>query len=148
MKHYLDFPDAIAYVRGGESAPDLFGEVAFFQNAEDVLVVTCVSGLPKTSETGFFALHIHEGANCAGDGFPNTGTHYNPDGTIHPKHRGDLPPLLFCNGGAYLATKTARFSVEEIIGRTVVIHSGADDFHSQPSGNAGEKIACGTIRRG
>lgn len=45
-----------------------------------------------------------------------------------------------------MAVKTDRFRVEEIIGRTVVIHSGADDFKSQPSGNAGEKIACGVIR--
>lgn len=41
---------------------------------------------------------------------------------------------------------TDRFRVRDIIGRTVVIHSGPDDFHTQPAGNAGEKIACGVIR--
>ena len=47
----------------------------------------------------------------------------------------------------YLSVKTDRFSVNEIIGRTVVIHSDPDDFHTQPAGNAGKKIACGVIQR-
>ena len=55
--------------------------------------------------------------------------------------------LLLCGGGAYLAVLTDRFSVADVLGRTVVIHSGADDFHTQPAGNAGTKIACGVIRR-
>ena len=42
---------------------------------------------------------------------------------------------------------TDRFTLKEIIGRTVVIHSMPDDFTSQPSGNSGEKIACGVIKR-
>lgn len=56
----------------------------------------------------------------------------------------------FCtpqNLNVYLSVRTDRFSVGEIIGRTVVIHSDPDDFHSQPAGNAGEKIACGVIQK-
>lgn len=41
---------------------------------------------------------------------------------------------------------TNRFSIEEIIGRTVVIHDMTDDFKTQPSGNSGKKIACGVIK--
>lgn len=67
---------------------------------------------------------------------------------MHPKHAGDLPPLLECKGQAYLSVKTDRFTVDEIIGRTVIIHSDSDDFSTQPTGNAGRKIACGVIRRG
>ena len=52
-----------------------------------------------------------------------------------------------CCGRAYLAVRTDRFRVQEIIGRTVVIHSDPDDFRSQPAGNAGTKIACGVICR-
>ena len=48
-------------------------------------------------------------------------------------------------GNAYLSVKTDRFSVSDVIGRTVVVHSNPDDFHSQPAGNAGTKIACGVI---
>jgi Cu-Zn family superoxide dismutase len=55
--------------------------------------------------------------------------------------------LLSVNGQAYLAVQTNRFTIDEIIGRTVVIHEGVDDFSSQPAGNAGRKIACGVIRK-
>ena len=46
---------------------------------------------------------------------------------------------------AYMCVYTDRFTISEIIGRTVIIHNMLDDFTSQPSGNAGEKIACGEI---
>lgn len=61
--------------------------------------------------------------------------------------RGDLPPLLSMGGRAFLAVETGRFTPCEVVGRTVVIHGSADDFHTQPAGNAGKKIACGVIRR-
>ena len=147
MYNFISRPTAIAYISGGQRAPDLFGEVKFYQKHGSVLVVANVYNLPQSSDSGFFALHIHEGDSCSGEKFSNTGAHYNPSETLHPNHAGDLPPLMLCNGGAYMTVKTDRFCVEEIIGRTVVIHDGADDFKSQPSGNAGEKIACGLIRR-
>ena len=96
-----------------------------------MLIVADISGLPKSSVTGFFG----------------TEGHYNPLGQGHPEHAGDLPLLQSYRGNAYLAVKTNRFSVNEIIGRTVVIHSDPDDFRSQPFGNAGQKIACGVIRK-
>ncbi|MGM9526854.1 MAG: superoxide dismutase family protein [Oscillospiraceae bacterium] len=139
-------PDAVAYIRGGDKAPSLTGEVQFYQKNGSVLVVAHVSGLPQSSETGFFAFHIHEGGSCSGESFSDTGGHYNPAKAPHPNHAGDLPPLMLCHGGAYLAVRTDRFSVRDILGRTVVIHSGPDDFRSQPAGNAGNKIACGVIR--
>lgn len=46
---------------------------------------------------------------------------------------------------AFLAVRTDRFCVQEIIGKAVVIHDGLDDSRSQPAGNAGMKIACGVI---
>lgn len=139
-------PDAYACIRGGREAPSITGRAEFYQNRGNVLVVIRLSGLPQTN-TGFFALHIHEGSDCSGEGFPNTLSHYNPAGVPHPMHAGDLPPLLRCGTGAYLAVKTDRFCVKDIIGRTLVVHSSADDFVSQPAGNAGMKIACGTIRK-
>lgn len=137
--------DAVARIQGGREAPELSGEVLFFQECGRVLVVAKLSGLPQNNETGFFALHIHEGINCTGEGFAGTGSHYNPAGEMHPMHSGDLPPLLNCQRGAYLAVRTDRFRVADVIGRTVVIHSGPDDFRSQPAGNAGTKIGCGVI---
>ena len=138
-------PDAVACIKGGADAPHLSGEVRFYQERGTVLVVAEISGLPTCGESGFFALHIHEGNSCGGEGFSQTGGHYNPKGVAHPNHAGDLPPLLRYGDCAFLAVRTDRFCVQEVIGKTVVIHDGPDDFRSQPAGNAGEKIACGVI---
>lgn len=140
-------PYAAAQIRGGMEASQLSGCVQFYQENGCVLIVAQLSGLPKENETGFFGFHIHEGDNCSGTDFSGTDSHYNPFGQAHPKHAGDLPPLLKCQGNAYLSVRTDRFSVSDIIGRTVVIHSDPDDFRSQPAGNAGKKIACGVIRK-
>ena len=111
-----------------------------------MLVAAELSGLPENCDSGFFAMHIHEGESCCGDGFSETQGHYAPCGKDHPHHAGDLPPLMAYDGGkAYLAVRTDRFCVRDVIGKTVVIHSGPDDFLSQPAGNSGAKIACGVI---
>lgn len=144
MKHSL-YPIAVARIRGGKEYPKLRGMVRFFHRNDGVIVEVGISGLPKT-ETGFFAFHIHEGGSCTGEGFPETGGHFNPGKTLHPNHAGDLPPLLSDHGKAYMKVFTDRFHVGEIIGRTAIIHSAPDDFRTQPSGNAGTKIACGVIR--
>lgn len=102
-----------------------------------------ISGLPIS---GFFGFHIHEGGSCSGLQFSDTKAHYDPTNMAHPMHSGDLPPLLSATGRAYMAVLTDRFSIGQIIGKTVVVHSRADDFQSQPAGNAGEKIACGVIQ--
>lgn len=99
-------------------------------------------------EERIFAFHIHSGTQCSGeegDPFARALSHYNPDDYAHPHHAGDLPPLFGNRGRAFQAFLTDRFSVREVIGRTVILHAGPDDFASQPSGNAGEKIACGLI---
>ena len=97
-----------------------------------------IVGLPHT-DTGFFAFHIHKGGDCRGTGFPDTGAHYNPTAAAHPRHAGDLPPLLSDHGRAYCQVLTGRFRVSDVIGKTVVIHAAPDDFKTQPSGNAGER---------
>lgn len=95
-----------------------------------------------------FGFHIHSGSQCSGDEenpFANALEHYNPRNCMHPAHAGDMPPLFGNNGYAFQIFLTDRFSVNEIIGKTVIIHSEPDDFTSQPGGNAGERIACGQI---
>ncbi len=138
-------PAAVAILHGGPDSRYLQGTVRFYQRRGAVLVVAEVSGLPRYG--GFFGFHIHEGSACTGTDFAGTGGHFNPTRMIHPNHTGDLPPLLGNNGSAYMAVETDRFAIRDVIGRTVVIHSDPDDFHTQPAGNAGRKIACGVIRR-
>ena len=147
MQYCRKCPDAVAQIRGGIEASQLSGCVQFYQENGCVLIVARISGLPRESATGFFGFHIHQGESCSGTDFSKTGSHYNPTGQAHPKDAGDLPPLLSCRGNAYLSVKTDRFTANEIIGRTVVIHSDPDDFNTQPAGNAGKKIACGVIRK-
>ena len=138
-------PDAKACIKGEDGAACLHGSVRFYQLCDGVLVEADICGLPENSVTGIFAMHIHEGSDCRGKGFPQTGSHYDPHGQPHPRHAGDLPPLFACKGNAYLAVLTDRFCLADVLGRTVVIHSGADDFTTQPAGNSGKKIACGVI---
>ena len=85
--------------------------------------------------------------NCGGTDFSATGGHLGGEIAPHPRHSGDLPPLLSRGGRAYMAVMTDRFSVSDIVGRTVVIHSSTDDFKTQPAGDPGKKIACGSIQR-
>lgn len=146
-------PHAYAELSGSPAYPGIRGVVKFYQTSCGVLVVSEVNGLPVTSNPcncGIFAYHIHEGKACSGnqnDPFANTKGHYNPKNCNHPCHAGDLTPLFSNNGYAYGSILTDRFSIKDIIGRTVVIHRNIDDFTSQPAGNAGEKIACGVVRK-
>ena len=134
---------AIAHIRG---EGQIRGCVKFYPLNCAALVVAEITGLPET-QTCFFSLHIHEGTQCSGRDLSDTLGHYNPEGVSHPSHAGDLPPLLGENGSAFLAVRTPRINVWEVIGHTVVIHEAPGDFRSQPAGNAGRKIACGVICR-
>ncbi len=145
-----ELPNAVAYVRGIGENQDLSGIVTFRQMPNGVLVTTDICGLPHNDKGDIFAMHIHQGSSCSGnetDPLADTLGHFNPTNAPHPLHAGDLPPLFADNGCAWLAVRTGRFSVTDVIGKTLVIHSGTDDFTSQPAGNAGTKIACGEIRK-
>ncbi len=136
---------ASARIEGESGGRNIAGRVQFLKRRNGILVVVNITGLPRDNPTGFFGFHIHEGTDCGGKDFADTKNHLNPENRPHPEHYGDLPPLLSCKGTAYMTVLTDRFTIREIIGRTVVIHNSFDDFHSQPGGNAGMKIACGKI---
>lgn len=147
----LGRPSAKANIKGSEKYSDIEGRVLFYETACGVVIATEVNGLPlggSVCKEPIFAFHIHEGGQCTGnneDPFANVMTHYNHQNCMHPYHAGDMPPLFGSNGYAFLMFFTNRFSVNEIIGKTIIIHDRPDDFSTQPSGNAGEKIACGVI---
>lgn len=145
--------DGAATVTGSDNYPCVKGHVWFYQLCKSVLVKAEFDGLPLgngSCSAPVFAFHIHEGTECGGnrdDMFADAKGHYNPCNCPHPYHAGDMPPLFGVSGGAFLVFVTDRFTVEEIMGRTVIVHRMSDDFHTQPSGNAGEKIACEVIQR-
>lgn len=146
-------PSAVANVEGSADYPNLRGKVRFFQTREGVIVFADVSGLPISGSScgdSVFGFHIHSGTSCSGDSddpFSEAMSHYNPNGSIHPYHAGDLPPLFGNGGHAVVAFLTDRFSVDAVIGKVVIIHDKPDDFTSQPSGSSGTKIACGVIKK-
>jgi len=132
------------------------GTVTFTQRGNRVLVDANVSGLPPGREVGF---HIHEKGDCSsGDGM-SAGPHFNPLGKPHAhystteRHAGDLPALRAdTSGNAHLSIEVDVISVTDgptsIVGRGLVVHADPDDYRTQPTGNAGARIACGVIQRG
>ena len=141
-RRILDFlscssPAAAAEIRGLGGYDSICGTLSLYQSQAGIIAVVSVEGIPdKIGCKSILAMHIHD---------PATGMHYNPDGTPHPFHSGDMPPLFVNKNSAWSAFLTDRFDIREIIGKTVVIHRKRDDFSTQPSGDAGEKIAEGTI---
>ena len=150
-------PEAFAWIRGNADHPELNGIIRFFSvSIGGVLVNAEIFGLPDEAEqeaendsvvSHFYAMHIHEIGDCTG-AFEKTGMHYNPKGEAHPYHAGDMLPLLSNDGYAWLAFYDDRISIEEILGKAVIIHGSRDDFTTQPSGDAGTKIGCGVIEEG
>lgn len=157
-KNYIDIigtnrPDAKAAIKGSSAYPEVIGTANFYQTKDGVLLSVEVMGLPTSDNLcagGVFGFHIHEGEACTGnaeDPFAHAKGHYNPHNCQHPHHAGDLPPLFETKGRAFMVFLTGRFTVRDIIGRTMIIHAAPDDFTTQPSGNSGKKIACGKIRK-
>lgn len=146
-------PHGLAVLRGSEAFPEIFGIVRFYQMRGGVLVAAEVSGLPAPEgpcESPVFGFHIHSGGSCTGteeDPFADTLGHENPGNCPHPYHAGDMPPIFGNGGQGLLIFMTDRITVSEILGKTVVLHAMPDDFHSQPAGDSGAKIACGRIGR-
>ena len=132
------------------------GEATFEQRGDKVHVVIYVEGLKPEQEHG---LHIHEAGDCSsGDGMSAKG-HFNPFGKPHGKpgtperHAGDLPALKAAkNGRAKVDVEVDGISVAGgpggIIGKAVIVHAQPDDYTTQPTGNAGARLACGVIRPG
>lgn len=144
-------PAATAEITGSKTYENIRGKVDFYDTYGGTVVAAEIYGLPEEPEdknSGFYGFHIHEGGSCTGnteDPFADTGMHYDTGKHGHPEHNGDLPPLLSNGGVLWAMFYTGRFYPEDVIGRTIVLHGRADDFRSQPSGDAGEKIACGEI---
>lgn len=146
-------PQARADLTGGGDYPGVRGTVRFYQTDRGVVVRAEIGGLPQGEapcQGRVFGFHIHAGTDCGGSSeepFANAMSHFDPGGCQHPYHAGDLPPLFGSGGLAIAVFLTDRFSAEEVIGRTVIVHDHPDDLTTQPSGNSGTKIACGVIRR-
>lgn len=140
-----------ANIQGTKKYPDIKGTLAFYESINGYWVAIHVEGLPVMNEkclSPFFGCHIHEGNKCSGneeDLLADTLGHYDPTNCPHPMHLGDLLPLYSRDGKVDMYYLISGIDVKEFVGHTLVIHAHRDDLTSQPSGDSGEKIACGVI---
>jgi superoxide dismutase, Cu-Zn family len=131
------------------------GTVRFAQQGGKVLVSGEIRGLKPNAEHGF---HVHEKGDCSSGDGNSAGGHYNPAGTPHgrhgaaPHHAGDLQSVRADAAGV------ARFSFEstgitvgggaaDVVGKGLIVHRDPDDYRTQPTGNAGPRLACAVIVR-
>lgn len=131
------------------------GTVTFKQIGSTVQVTAVVKGLKPGAEHGF---HVHEKGDCSsGDGM-STGGHFNPTTQSHGAHgmgmhhTGDLPSLKAdANGEVKLSfesnTITIASGITDIVGKGLIVHRDPDDYKTQPTGNAGPRLACAVIQR-
>lgn len=132
----------------------VIGEVTFEQTgAGKVRVVANVARLAPNAEFGF---HVHEAGDCSSDDGMSAKGHFNPTGKPHghpmstERHAGDLPSLKADKSGrARLDVEVDVITVSHgptsVIGRGLIVHAQPDDYTTQPTGNAGARLACAVI---
>ena len=145
---------AVAVLHGTKGNEKVMGTVLFEQQGDKVKVTAHVEGLQPSSKHGF---HVHEFGDCSAPDGTSAGGHYNPQAHEHglpdepmdSKHAGDMGNLEADDKGvAHYEMTFDNISIaglmNPIIGRGLVVHAKPDDG-GQPTGNAGDRIACGVI---
>jgi superoxide dismutase, Cu-Zn family len=143
---------AVAHLKPGKQS-DVAGTVQFVPEKDGIRIIVHVMNL-RPGDHGF---HVHEKGDLSAPDLSSAGGHFNP--TSHPhagpdadrRHIGDLGNLTADSNGV---VKTERIDKKifldgpnSILGRSVIIHQNPDDFKSQPSGNAGDRVAGGVIEK-
>lgn len=111
-----------------------------------------IQGMLEKLKPGPHGIHIHETGDCSAPDFSSAGGHYNPGHSGHgslssaERHAGDLGNITAnSKGSAKVSLEVTTVSLGAIVGKALVVHASADDFKTQPSGNSGDRIACGVI---
>lgn len=128
------------------------GTVSLRETPAGVLLTAKLKGLPQ----GVHAFHVHAVGKCEPP-FTSAGGHFDATDAKHGflveggPHDGDMPNIYVPNGGNLeIEILNERLELEALLdadGAAIVVHAGADDYKSQPSGAAGDRIACGVISK-
>lgn len=129
------------------------GTVTFIRRGDTTQVDAVLTGLTP----GLHGFHIHEKGDCSAPDASSAGGHFNPNTVEHGgpesihRHVGDFGNVEADPAGhVYFSKKFPSIEFDgpaSIIGRAVILHANADDLTTQPSGNAGGRVACGVIRQ-
>jgi Cu-Zn family superoxide dismutase len=137
-----------------KSESKVSGHATFTEKDGKVTMVAKLSGL----KPGIHAIHIHEKSDCSAADGSSAGGHWNPTFKKHGKlgegesHKGDIGNFTtdeFGNGTISITTDEwcigCGDATKDILGKGLIVHQGADDYISQPAGNAGARVACSAI---
>lgn len=146
-------PIANAELRSGSG--DAAGTAVFLPSGDGMVLVLNLTGLPP----GSHGIHLHSVGRCDAPTFESAGPHLNPMGKLHGAqnpagpHMGDLPNINADSTGRatanfQIAASPASFKAElrDADKASIVVHAGPDDYRTDPSGNSGDRIACGILR--
>ena len=139
----------LAPTEGNEVA----GRLEFSSVDGGIRITGEVTGLEAGSEHGF---HVHETGDCSAPDGTSAGGHFNPATTAHGRvgqgehHAGDSDNIVANDQGTAMVDTLLRGATLDqgetgIIGRGVIVHADPDDYTTQPTGNAGDRLACGVI---
>jgi len=131
------------------------GSAVFTEKDGQVTMMAVFEGLSE----GTHAIHLHEKADCSAADGTSSGGHWNPTNEPHGKwgdakgyHKGDIGNMeADANGNATISFSTDQWCIgcgdpnKDILNKAVIVHDSADDFKSQPTGNAGGRVSCGGV---
>jgi Cu-Zn family superoxide dismutase len=148
-------PQAVATINEPGGAQ---GTATFEETADGVKITVNLTSVPSD---GMLGMHIHATGDCSdtmGDGGTHHGSaggHFNPDNVNHgcptsnPHHAGDLGNITISGGKGVLQLTSKDLTVSAgartVVGKAIILHQGADDCTTQPTGNSGSRIGCGVI---
>jgi superoxide dismutase, Cu-Zn family len=137
-----------------KSNSNVSGTATFTEKNGKVTFEAKFSGLTP----GIHAIHIHEKSDCSAADGSSAGGHWNPTFKKHGKwgvgeyHKGDIGNFTADkNGNGSISLTTDEWNIgsgdptKDILGKSIIVHQGSDDFISQPTGNAGGRVACSAI---
>lgn len=144
-------PKTLTLTLEAKSGTNTSGTITFTESNGEVKMDAAISGLTP----GEHAIHIHEKSDCSAADGTSAGGHWNPTFKEHGKwgsesyHRGDIGNFTADKDGKGTITfSTAEWCIgcdddsKNIIGKSIIVHQGADDFKTQPTGDAGGRVAC------